>query len=90
MLPWVTSALTQEEQNKMMDTWKHATKNTMFSEWLNEWWERNPASQQCSTSDISNAQGLSFSLNISGISGSLVHFGITVVVVCQNCLIFPR
>jgi len=39
MLPWVTSALTQEEQNKMMDTWKHATKNTMFSEWLNEWWE---------------------------------------------------
>ncbi|KDP29444.1 hypothetical protein JCGZ_18365 [Jatropha curcas] len=39
MLPWVTSALTQEEQNKMMDTWKHATKNTMFCEWLNEWWE---------------------------------------------------
>ncbi|CAI0553175.1 unnamed protein product [Linum tenue] len=41
MLPWVTSALTQEEQNKMMDTWKQATKNTMFSEWLNEWWEGN-------------------------------------------------
>ncbi|KAJ6901125.1 hypothetical protein NC652_027040 [Populus alba x Populus x berolinensis] len=39
MLPWVTSALTQEEQNRMMDTWKQATKNTMFSEWLNEWWE---------------------------------------------------
>ncbi|CAI9096158.1 OLC1v1032241C1 [Oldenlandia corymbosa var. corymbosa] len=39
MLPWVTSALTQEEQNKMIDTWKQATKNTMFSEWLNEWWE---------------------------------------------------
>ncbi|EPS73048.1 hypothetical protein M569_01704, partial [Genlisea aurea] len=39
MLPWVTSALTQEEQNKMMDTWKHATKNTMFSEWLDEWWD---------------------------------------------------
>ncbi|KAJ8445600.1 hypothetical protein Cgig2_018541 [Carnegiea gigantea] len=57
MLPWVTSALTQEEQNKMMDTWKHATKNTMFSEWLNEWWERNPASKQCSTSDVTNAQG---------------------------------
>ncbi|KAG2709385.1 hypothetical protein I3760_05G235900 [Carya illinoinensis] len=44
MLPWVTSALTQEEQNKMMDTWKHATKNTMFSEWLNEWWEGAAAS----------------------------------------------
>ncbi|KAH9605249.1 hypothetical protein KSS87_002437, partial [Heliosperma pusillum] len=57
MLPWVTSALTQEEQNKMMDTWKNATKNTMFSEWLNEWWERNPASQQCSTSEVGSAQG---------------------------------
>ncbi|KAE8662343.1 Zinc finger protein-related isoform 4 [Hibiscus syriacus] len=28
MLPWVTAALTQEEQNKM-DTWKQATKNTI-------------------------------------------------------------
>ncbi|XP_061989050.1 zinc finger protein BRUTUS [Rosa rugosa] len=36
MLPWVTSALTQDEQNKLMDTWKQATKNTMFNEWLNE------------------------------------------------------
>ncbi|KAK6134121.1 hypothetical protein DH2020_032121 [Rehmannia glutinosa] len=52
MLPWVTSALTQEEQNKMMDTWKHATKNTMFTEWLNEWWEGKPtASSQASTSN---------------------------------------
>ncbi|KAI3453049.1 hypothetical protein Pfo_009712 [Paulownia fortunei] len=52
MLPWVTSALTQEEQNKMMDTWKHATKNTMFSEWLNEWWKGTPAaSSQVSTSE---------------------------------------
>ncbi|TXG69792.1 hypothetical protein EZV62_004727 [Acer yangbiense] len=30
MLPWVTSALTQEEQN-IMDTWKQATKNTMLN-----------------------------------------------------------
>ncbi|KAK4804888.1 hypothetical protein SAY86_004705 [Trapa natans] len=36
MLPWVTAALTLDEQNKMMDTWKQATKNTMFSEWLND------------------------------------------------------
>lgn len=43
MLPWVTSVLTQEEQNRMMDTFKQATKNTMFSEWLNEWWEGPPA-----------------------------------------------
>lgn len=60
MLPWVTSALTQEEQNKMMDTWKNATKNTMFSEWLNEWWESAPPSQQCLTSETSSAQGLCF------------------------------
>lgn len=39
MLPWVTSALTQDEQNQMMDTWKQATKNTMFNEWLNECWK---------------------------------------------------
>ncbi|XP_028786939.1 zinc finger protein BRUTUS isoform X2 [Neltuma alba] len=42
MLPWVTSALTQDEQNKMMDTWKQATKNTMFNEWLNECWKESP------------------------------------------------
>ncbi|KAL8463317.1 hypothetical protein ACS0TY_033323 [Phlomoides rotata] len=57
MLPWVTSALTLEEQNKMMDTWKHATKNTMFSEWLNEWWGGTPvASSQASTSENSISQ----------------------------------
>lgn len=56
MLPWVTSALTQEEQNKMMDTWKHATKNTMFSEWLDEWWGP-AASSQTSTSENIISQG---------------------------------
>ncbi|KAG6753892.1 hypothetical protein POTOM_041896 [Populus tomentosa] len=44
MLPWVTSALTQDEQNKMMDTWKQATRNTMFNEWLNECWKEASAS----------------------------------------------
>ncbi|KAI7997314.1 Zinc finger protein BRUTUS [Camellia lanceoleosa] len=58
MLPWVTSALTQEEQNKMMDTWKQATKNTMFSEWLKEWWEgTSSASSQIATSENSISQG---------------------------------
>ena len=44
MLPWVTSVLTQEEQNTMMDTWRQATKNTMFDEWQLEvqaWVERH-------------------------------------------------
>ncbi|XP_020588456.1 zinc finger protein BRUTUS-like isoform X2 [Phalaenopsis equestris] len=49
MLPWVTSALTLEEQNMMMDTWRKATKNTMFNEWLNEWWNGAPncAQENC-------------------------------------------
>lgn len=59
MLPWVTSVLTQDELNKMMDTWKQATKNTMFSEWLNEWWEGTAAlSPQALTSENNISQGL--------------------------------
>nr|CAB3473939.1 unnamed protein product [Digitaria exilis] len=54
MLPWVTSALSQEEQNKMLDTWKQATKNTMFGEWLNEWWKGAPTSSD-SSADSSSA-----------------------------------
>ncbi|XP_050221797.1 zinc finger protein BRUTUS-like [Mercurialis annua] len=67
MLPWVTSALTQAEQNKMMDTWKHATKNTMFSEWLNEWWESTSAvpSQVTSENCISLGADLHESLDHS-------------------------
>lgn len=62
MLPWVTSALTQDEQNKMMDTWKQATKNTMFNEWLNECWKGTPGSRlktKTLESDIPE-KGLSF------------------------------
>ncbi|KAF2556588.1 hypothetical protein F2Q68_00015297 [Brassica cretica] len=44
MLPWVTSALSEDEQTRMMDTWKQATKNTMFDEWLNECWKGSPDS----------------------------------------------
>ncbi|KAG0483121.1 hypothetical protein HPP92_011205 [Vanilla planifolia] len=49
MLPWVTSALTQEEQNMMMETWRQATRNTMFNEWLNEWWKGDPVCSQAAT-----------------------------------------
>lgn len=59
MLPWVTSVLTEEEQNKMMDTWKQATKNTMFSEWLNEWWEGTAAASPLAfTSENKISQGI--------------------------------
>ncbi|KAM1737694.1 hypothetical protein ACFX13_016123 [Malus domestica] len=57
MLPWVTSALTQDEQNKMMDTWKQATKNTMFHEWLNECWKGiSESTSQTETSESSTPQ----------------------------------
>ena len=56
MLPWVTSVLTQDEQNKMMDTWKQATKNTMFNEWLNECWKGT--SESNSHTEMSEANAL--------------------------------
>lgn len=57
MLPWVTSALTQDEQNKMMDTLKQATKNTMFNEWLDECWKGSSASPfESETTATSNLQ----------------------------------
>ncbi|CAI8594892.1 unnamed protein product [Vicia faba] len=57
MLPWVTSALTQDEQNQMMDTWKQATKNTMFNEWLTECLIESPGStSQTETSEHSTSQ----------------------------------
>ncbi|KAG0495088.1 hypothetical protein HPP92_006082 [Vanilla planifolia] len=60
MLPWVTSALTQEEQNMMMDTWRKATRNTMFNDWLNEWWKGAPISSQTATQNGSPPQGTDF------------------------------
>ncbi|XP_057950533.1 zinc finger protein BRUTUS isoform X2 [Malania oleifera] len=53
MLPWVTSALTEDEQNRLIDTWKHATKNTMFNEWLNECWKGTSVSFKTETSESS-------------------------------------
>ncbi|XP_062232065.1 zinc finger protein BRUTUS-like isoform X2 [Phragmites australis] len=62
MLPWVTSALSLEEQNKMLDTWRQATKNTMFDEWLNEWWKgpstsSGPSNKASSPPEESHFQG---------------------------------
>lgn len=39
MLPWLMGSLTQEEQRTMMSLWRQVTRNTMFDEWLREWWE---------------------------------------------------
>ncbi|KAK6921197.1 Zinc finger, CHY-type [Dillenia turbinata] len=57
MLPWVTSALTEDEQNKMMDTWKHAAKNTMFNEWLNECWKGTPSVQGDESAGTTSQKG---------------------------------
>jgi zinc finger-like protein len=58
MLPWVTSALSLEEQNMMLDTWKQATKNTMFDEWLNEWWKGPSTSSDPSDKASTLLEGL--------------------------------
>ncbi|CAK7322900.1 unnamed protein product [Dovyalis caffra] len=39
MIPWLLGSLTPEEQHAMMILWHQVTKNTMFDEWLREWWE---------------------------------------------------
>ncbi|XP_023734229.1 zinc finger protein BRUTUS-like At1g18910 isoform X1 [Lactuca sativa] len=39
MIPWLMAFLTVEEQNAMMSLWRKVTKNTMFDQWLGEWWE---------------------------------------------------
>ncbi|KAK7265753.1 hypothetical protein RJT34_33376 [Clitoria ternatea] len=39
MIPWLMASLTQEEQHVLMFLWSMATKNTMFDEWLEEWWD---------------------------------------------------
>lgn len=45
----------------MMDTWRKATKNTMFNEWLNEWWKETPESpSQASTDNNTTSTGADF------------------------------
>ncbi|KAL5725526.1 hypothetical protein ACHQM5_008662 [Ranunculus cassubicifolius] len=39
MIPWLMASLSPGEQHAMMSLWRKATKNTMFAEWLAEWWE---------------------------------------------------
>lgn len=44
MLPWVTSALTQQEQESMHDSFRNAARNTMFDQWLATWWKNKDSS----------------------------------------------
>jgi zinc finger protein-like protein len=74
MLPWVTSALSLEEQNMMLDTWKQATKNTMFDEWLNEWWKGPSTSSDPSDKASTLSEGLfSWFFSLEWWTGFLCH-----------------
>ncbi|KAE8666034.1 Ubiquitin carboxyl-terminal hydrolase-related protein isoform 1 [Hibiscus syriacus] len=39
MIPWLMASLSPDEQQTVMSLWHNATRNTMFDEWLGEWWE---------------------------------------------------
>lgn len=39
MIPWLMGSLSLEEHQAMMKLWRRVTRNTMFSEWLKEWWD---------------------------------------------------
>ncbi|XP_042502259.1 zinc finger protein BRUTUS-like At1g74770 isoform X2 [Macadamia integrifolia] len=39
MIPWLMASLTPGERQATLSLWRNATKNTMFNEWLAEWWE---------------------------------------------------
>eukprot|EP00236_Picocystis_salinarum_P002327 CAMPEP_0183828660 /NCGR_PEP_ID=MMETSP0807_2-20130328/2906_1 /TAXON_ID=88271 /ORGANISM="Picocystis salinarum, Strain CCMP1897" /LENGTH=1161 /DNA_ID=CAMNT_0026073861 /DNA_START=30 /DNA_END=3515 /DNA_ORIENTATION=+ len=49
MLPWVTSALTQQEQESMHDSFRNAARNTMFDQWLATWWKNKDNSPKSQT-----------------------------------------
>lgn len=42
MIPWVTTALSLEEQSAMFDTWLQAAQNTMFDKWLHACFPSSP------------------------------------------------
>ncbi|KAK4568395.1 hypothetical protein RGQ29_003971 [Quercus rubra] len=53
VIPWLMESLTAEEQHAMMYLWRKATKNTMFDEWLGEWWEGCDKTKMSEESNIS-------------------------------------
>lgn len=52
MLPWLMESLTPEEQQAMMSLWRQVTRNTMFDEWLREWWEGYDAAKVVEESNV--------------------------------------
>ncbi|KHF98655.1 Uncharacterized protein F383_15864 [Gossypium arboreum] len=52
MIPWLMSSLTPDEQQTVMSLWHSATRNTMFDEWLGEWWEGHKIAKETEESTI--------------------------------------
>lgn len=55
MIPWVMASLTPEEQHTMMSLWRNVTRNTMFDEWLREWWEGYDMAKVVEESNIASS-----------------------------------
>ncbi|MBA0656666.1 hypothetical protein Goklo_009004, partial [Gossypium klotzschianum] len=52
MIPWLMSSLTPDEQETLKSLWHSATRNTMFDEWLGEWWEGHKIAKETEESTI--------------------------------------
>ncbi|MBA0718294.1 hypothetical protein Golax_006049, partial [Gossypium laxum] len=52
MIPWLMSSLTPDEQQTLKSLWHSATRNTMFDEWLGEWWEGHKIAKETEESTI--------------------------------------
>ncbi|KAK8537558.1 hypothetical protein V6N12_043716 [Hibiscus sabdariffa] len=52
MIPWLMASLTPDEQQTVMSLWHNATRNTMFDEWLGEWWKGHKIAKETEKSTI--------------------------------------
>lgn len=41
MIPWLVASLSVEEYQATMSSWRRIARNTMFDEWISEWWEEH-------------------------------------------------
>ncbi|KAJ3670660.1 hypothetical protein LUZ60_008086 [Juncus effusus] len=58
MLPWVTTAVSTEEQDGIVGTWRNAARNTMFGEWLDVWWNKGGGKEEAGLDDSLNGSEL--------------------------------
>ncbi|CAH8391101.1 unnamed protein product [Eruca vesicaria subsp. sativa] len=46
MIPWLMESLIPDEQHAVMSLWRQATRKTMFSEWLKEWYNSHVVGEE--------------------------------------------